>query len=204
MGFGRRHFFIAAAVVTLAATTLGGCGGSSSNPFDNPAPVSNQPGSTTGQKLSFVYFQKCINPIFLKDLPAQGGGTNTCAGAGCHALTGSGGALRLVPTATEVDLTNAANTPDVVRTSDMYKNYYSSQGEVVVGSTTQSRLLLKPQLQGVLHGGGLIFTDPNDPNIKLMEYWITHPAPQGQDEFSTAAANMFTPADPATGTCNTQ
>ena len=200
MGFRRRHFLIAA----IAATTLAGCGGSSSNPFDNPAPIANQPGSTTGQKLSFVYFQKCINPIFLKDLPAQGGGTNTCAGSGCHALTGSGGALRLVPTATAVDLTNAANTPDVVRTSDMYKNYYSSQGEVVVGSTTQSRLLLKPQLQGVLHGGGLIFTDPNDPNIKLMEYWITHPAPQGQDEFSTAAANMFTPADPATGTCNTQ
>ena len=200
MGFRRRHFLIAA----IAATTLAGCGGSSSNPFDNPAPIANQPGSTTGQKLSFVYFQKCINPIFLKDLPAQGGGTNTCAGSGCHALTGSGGALRLVPTATAVDLTNAANTPDVVRTSDMYKNYYSSQGEVVVGSTTQSRLLLKPQLQGVLHGGGLIFTDPNDPNIKLMEYWITHPAPQGQDEFSTAAANMFTPANPATGTCNTQ
>jgi len=200
MGFRRRHFLIAA----IAATTLAGCGGSSSNPFDNPAPIANQPGSTTGQKLSFVYFQKCINPIFLKDLPAQGGGTNTCAGSGCHALTGSGGALRLVPTATAVDLTNAANTPDVVRTSDMYKNYYSSQGEVVVGSTTQSRLLLKPQLLGVLHGGGLIFTDPNDPNIKLMEYWITHPAPQGQDEFSTAAANMFTPADPATGTCNTQ
>ena len=200
MGFRRRHFLIAA----IAATTLAGCGGSSSNPFDNPGPIANEPGGTTGQKLSFVYFQKCINPIFLKDLPAQGGGTNTCAGSGCHALTGSGGALRLVPTATAVDLTNAANTPDVVRTSDMYKNYYSSQGEVVVGSTTQSRLLTKPQLQGVLHGGGLIFTDPNDPNIKLMQYWITHPAPQGQDEFSAAAANMFTPADPATGTCNTQ
>ena len=165
MGFRRRHFLIAA----IAATTLAGCGGSSSNPFDNPAPIANQPGSTTGQKLSFVYFQKCINPIFLKDLPAQGGGTNTCAGSGCHALTGSGGALRLVPTATAVDLTNAANTPDVVRTSDMYKNYYSSQGEVVVGSTTQSRLLLKPQLLGVLHGGWLGLFDI-----------VTHPQQRGQ------------------------
>jgi hypothetical protein len=27
--------------------------------------------------------------------------------------------------------------------------------------------------------------------------------PQGQDEFSSAAASMFTPADPETGTCNT-
>jgi len=200
MGFRRRTLFIAA----IAATTLAGCGGSSSNPFDNPAPVANEPGGATGQKLSFVYFQKCINPIFLAQLPAQGGGTNTCAGAGCHALTGSGGALRLVPTATAVDLADPANTPDVVRNTDMYKNFYSSQGEVVVGSTTQSRLLTKPQLQGVLHGGGLIFTDPNDPNIKLMQYWITHPSPQGQDEFSTASASMFTPADPATGSCNTQ
>ena len=28
--------------------------------------------------------------------------------------------------------------------------------------------------------------------------------PQGQDEFSSAANGMFTPADPNTGTCNTQ
>lgn len=201
MVFRRRILFIAA----IAATALGGCGGSSSNPFDNAAPISNEPGTVTGQKLSFVYFQKCINPIFLTQLPAQGGGTNTCAGSGCHAsATGTGGAFRVEPNATAVDLTNAANTPDVIRTSDMYKNYYSAQGEVVVGSTTQSRLLTKPQVQGVLHGGGLIFTSASDPNIKLMEYWISHPAPQGQDEFSAAANNMFTPADPATGTCNTQ
>ena len=200
MGFRRRHVFIAA----IAATTLAGCGGSSSNPFDNPAPISNQPGSTTGQKLSFVYFQKCINPIFLADLPAQGGGTNTCAGSGCHALTGSGGALRLVPTATAVDLTNPANTPDVVRTSDMYKNYYSSQGEVVVGSTTQSRLLAKPLLQNVLHGGGLVFESEQDPNARLIAYWITHPAPQGRDEFSSASDGLFTPPDPVAGLCNTQ
>jgi hypothetical protein len=28
--------------------------------------------------------------------------------------------------------------------------------------------------------------------------------PAGADEFSTTAANMFTPADPNTGACNTQ
>jgi hypothetical protein len=28
--------------------------------------------------------------------------------------------------------------------------------------------------------------------------------PQGQDEFSSAANGMFTPADPNVGTCNTQ
>jgi hypothetical protein len=59
-------------------------------------------------------------------------------------------------------------------------------------------------VQGVLHGGGLIFADTNDPNVRLLQYWISRPMPQGQDEFSTASAAMFTPADPATGTCNTQ
>jgi hypothetical protein len=28
--------------------------------------------------------------------------------------------------------------------------------------------------------------------------------PAGQDEFSSSANNLFTPADPNTGTCNTQ
>lgn len=195
-------------LVALAALVVAGCGGSSSNPFDNPSAVVNDPGSVTGQKLSFAYFQKCINPIFLAQLQIQLNGTtstNTCAGSGCHAAaTGTGGAFRVVPTAATVDLTDPANTPAVIRTSDMYKNFYSAQGEVIVGSTTQSRLLLKPQLLGVLHGGGLIFPSATDPNVKLMEYWISHPAPQGQDEFSTATYAMFTPADPVTGTCNTQ
>ena len=195
-------------LVGLATLGVAGCGGSSSNPFDNPATIVNDPGSVTGQKLSFAYFQKCINPIFLAQLPIQLNGTtsiNTCAGAGCHAsATGTGGAFRVVPAAATVDLADPANTPAMMRTSDMYKNFYSAQGEVIVGSLTQSRLLVKPQLQGVLHGGGLIFPNATDPNVKLIEYWISHPAPQGQDEFSTATYAMFTPADPVTGTCNTQ
>ena len=195
-------------LVALATLGVASCGGGSSNPLDNPTTVVNDPGTVTGQKLSFAYFQKCINPIFLAQLQIQLNGTtstNTCAGSGCHAsATGTGGAFRVVPTAATVDLTDVANTPDVIRTSDMYKNFYSAQGEVVVGSTTQSRLLAKPQLQGVLHGGGLIFTSATDVNVKLIEYWISHPAPQGQDEFSTATYAMFTPADPTTGTCNTQ
>src|SRR3954470_24254877 len=103
-------------LVATAALALAGCGGSSSNPLDNPAPVVNDPGTLTGQKLSFAYFQKCINPIFLAELQIQLNGTtstNTCAGSGCHAsATGTGGAFRVVPTAAAVDLTNVANTPD--------------------------------------------------------------------------------------------
>lgn len=185
---------------------LASCGGSSGNPFDNPAPVSNPPG-TSGQHLSFAYFQKCINPIFLAQLQVQIGGTtstNTCASGGCHDnATGTGGALRVVSSAQPLDLSDPANTPDVIRASDMYRNFYSAQGAVVIGSTAQSRLLAKPLLLGVLHGGGLIFLSEDDPNAKLIKYWISRPAPQGQDEFSTATYSMFTPADPKTGTCNT-
>lgn len=187
--------------------SLTGCGGGGSDVLGNPPKVSN-PDVVAGQSLSFAYFQKCIDPIFLAQLPVQQSGstsTNTCAGGGCHdTVTGTGGALRLVPGATALDLSDPVNTPATVRTSDMYKNFYSAQAAVVIGSTTQSRLLTKPLLMGVLHGGGLIFLSEDDPNAKLIKYWITHPTPLGQDEFSVASNSMFTPPDPKTGTCNTQ
>jgi hypothetical protein len=90
----------------------------------------------------------------------------------------------------------------------MYKNYYSSLGESVVGAPDQSRILNKPLVRGVLHGGGLIFDDPESLGAKRIRYWINRPMPQGQDELSTAANTMFTPPDdPATGfasgACNT-
>jgi len=196
-----------AVALIIAATAAVGCGGGGSNPLGNPPLVTN-PAGVSGQKLSFAYFERCINPIFLAQLQINQGGTvstNTCAGSGCHAnATGTGGAFRVVPTAQSIDVTDPANTPDLIRTSDMYKNFYSAQGEVVVGSTTQSRLLAKPLLLNVLHGGGQIFANDQDANAKLIEYWITHPVPLGQDEFSTAAYSMFTPADPNTGACNTQ
>lgn len=190
----------------LLAFGLAACGGDGSNPIGNPPEVSN-PVGVTGQKLSFAYFQKCINPIFVARLQINIGGaisTNTCAGSGCHDnTTGTGGALRVVANAQPVDLSDPANTPDVIRTTDMYKNFYSAQGSVVIGAVTQSRLLTKPLVLNVLHGGGLIFEDLNDPNARLMQYWMTHPAPNGQDEFSTATYSMFTPAD-LSGTCNVQ
>ncbi len=191
----------------LGGLALAGCGGSASNPFDNPASVNNPPGAS-GQHLSFAYFQRCINPIFVAQLQIQVGGvtsTNTCAGSGCHDnTTGTGGAFRVVSNAQTLDLSDAANTPEVIRASDMYRNFYSAQGAVVFGSAAESRLLAKPLVMGVLHGGGLIFLSQDDPNAKLIRYWISRPAPQGQDEFSTATYSMFTPADPKTGTCNTQ
>ena len=191
----------------FAALVLGlaGCGGG--NPLSNPPEVSNPPGMS-GQALSFAYFQKCINPILLAQLQINVNGvvsTNTCAASGCHDnTTGTGGAFRVVGAASTLDVTAAANTPAVIRASDIYKNFYSAQGEVVFGSLTQSRILAKPRLLNVLHGGGLIFENDQNPNVKLIQYWISHPVAQGQDEFSTASYSMFTPPNPNTGVCNTQ
>ena len=193
--------FAAASLFALAA----GCGGG--NPLGNPPLVANPPGEG-GQKLSFIYFQKCINPVLLAQLQVNQNGlvsNNSCAGSGCHDnANGTGGAFRVVPSAQALDLSDPASTPDAIRASDMYKNFYSAQGAVVIGSAAQSRLLTKPLVRNVLHGGGLIFGDDQDPNVKLIEYWIGRPAPEGQDEFSSAADSMFTPPDPALGTCNTQ
>jgi hypothetical protein len=187
--------------LATAAAVLIACGGGGA--LDNPPDVANPPGAT-GQKLSYVYFQRCVNPVLNTELRVVINGVatnNTCAAGGCHDnTTGTGGALRLYGSAPAVDL---ALAPAAIRATDMYKNYYSSLGESVVGSPDQSRIMNKPLVRGVLHGGGLIFDSPNTPEAKLIRYWISRPMPQGQDEFSAAANTMFTPADPATGACNT-
>lgn len=192
----------AAAAAAVFATAMAGCGGG--NPLGNPPDVTNPPGSS-GQSLSFVYFQRCVNPVLIAQLALPGGGTGSCASSGCHDdRNGTGGAFRMLGSAVTVDLTNPANTPAVVRASDMYRNFFSAQGSTLIGGPAQSLLLKKPLVLGVLHGGGVVFGSANDPNAKLIEYWISRPMPQGQDEFSSAAAALFTPPDPATGTCNTQ
>jgi len=111
------------------------------------------------------------------------------------------------PAVTDADLTAAATdsaTATAIRATDMYKNFYSAQGTTVFGSPIQSRLFDKPLLLNVLHGGGRIFLSQDDPDAKLISYWINHPVPKGQDEFSSSSYGMFTPANPATGSCNTQ
>jgi hypothetical protein len=191
-----------ALLALLAAGALGGCGGSG-NPLDNPANVQN-PLATGGTRLSFLYFQRCVNPVFLAALPVTVNGVpalKTCAAAGCHDHSyGTGGAFRIIPGATAVDLTT--NTPAVVRASDMYKNFISAQAETNIGAPGASLLLEKPLLQGALHGGGQVFPDSSDANARRFSYWISNPMPSGQDELSPAGNNLFTPADANTGTCN--
>jgi hypothetical protein len=186
----------------IAVAVLAGCGGG--NPLSNAPDIVNPPGSSS-QSLSFVYFQKCIEPVLVDPIALPAGGTGSCASAGCHDnVNGTGGAFRTVAGAAAVDLSDPANTPAAVRQSAMYRNFFSAQGSTVIGSPASSRLLDKPLVQGVLHGGGLIFASPGAPQARLLAYWIGRPMPQGQDEFSNAAAAMFTPPDPATGACNTQ
>ena len=189
----------AGCVIALATAALNGCGGGGL--LDNPATLSN-PAATSGQKLSFVYFQRCVNPVLNTPLRVNINGvvsTNTCAAGGCHDnSTGTGGALRLMGTAPTADPAQGAAT---VRASDMYKNYYSSLGETVVGTADQSRLLNKPLVRGVLHGGGLIFETPDDAAAKVIRYWVNRPMPQGQDEFSDAAKSMFAGGDTVAGAC---
>jgi predicted CxxxxCH...CXXCH cytochrome family protein len=184
------------AAAGCAIVGLSACGGGT---------VSDPPLSGS-QTLAFAYFQRCVNPIFLKQLQITLNGvttTNTCAAARCHDnSTGTGGAFRIIPTAQVVDVTNPANTPDVIKASDMYKNFYSAQGETIIGAPSQSLLLNKPLVNNVLHGGGLIFASNQDPNVRLIEYWISNPAPQGQDAFSTATYSMFVGSDPMNGACN--
>jgi hypothetical protein len=180
----------------LLAATVAGCGGGS--PLDNAATIENPPG-TGGRKLSFEYFQRCIQPVLLAPL-ATG---NTCASSGCHDnVAGTGGALRVVPAAAVVD--TAALTPDAIHATDMFKNFYSAQGVTVIGSPSQSRLLAKPLVLNTLHGGGQVFASATEENARRIAYWISRPMPEGQDEFSSAGNSLFTPNDPRTGACNTQ
>lgn len=198
----------AAGATLLALISLASCGGGDgTNPLDNPGTVANPTGTVNGQKLSFAYFQRCVMPILRAQLPVNINGTmsvNSCAAAGCHDnVSGTGGALRLVAGAADVNLATAAAAPDATRATEMYRNFYSSQGETLIGAPQSSRLLNKPLVRTVLHGGGLIFASDTDANARIIRYWITRPMPAGQDEFSAAAANLFTPADVNTGTCNT-
>ena len=67
--------------------------GVGTNPFDNPPDVANPPAS--GQKLSFAYFQRCINPICSPGCRSLQGGTMTNTCAGCHDNATALAALRV-------------------------------------------------------------------------------------------------------------
>lgn len=203
---GMRAAF-AEAMLVVAAVSLPGCGGSEKNPVDTPPSVIND-GGLPGQRLSFAYFQRCVNPILVAPLQFVQGGvvvTSTCAASGCHDdATGTGGAFRLRPAAQPVDVLNPANTVDVIRASEIYRNFYSAQAQAIAGLPAGSPIYTKPLLLNTAHRGGRNLLDELDANARRIQYWINNPAPAGQDEFSPATYAMFTPANPNFGSCNTQ
>lgn len=193
-----------ALALLFGALGLAACGGGGGG-LDNPPNIANPDLSTSSRTLSFEYFQRCVQPIYLAELLVHLNGRdslNTCAASGCHDNEhGTGGSLRLIGAAPAIDLEDASNTPEVVRATAMYRNYVSSLGSVQFSSPADSRLLTKPMVRGVLHGGGLIFESADDPNARRIRYWISHPMPADQDEFGPNAHQMFSPPDPKTGAC---
>ena len=184
------------ALAALAA----GCGGG--NPLSNPPLVDNALAEGS-QLLSFAYFQRCIQPIFTTPLPVLdgSGATNTCASAGCHQDGRStGGALALDPAASVQDLATTAVAD--LRASAMYRNYLSARSTSIPGAALQSNLLRKPLVLNLLHGGGQVFANTDAQQAQRIAYWISHPMPAGQDEFSPSADALFTPPDSASGACN--
>jgi hypothetical protein len=184
------------AVASATAFAVAACGGG--NALDNSPDVVNTPGGGS-QSLSFVYFQECVNPVLVAQLALPAGGTGSCAASGCHDnANGTGGAFRMQGSAAPVDVASVGE--DAARLTEMYRNFFSAQGSSVVGAPTTSKMLSKPLVQGVLHGGGQIFADANSPEARLLAYWISRPLP---NEFN-AADSMFTPTGSDTRTCNTQ
>jgi hypothetical protein len=190
----------------LCAVLLGGCGGgNNANPADNPPDIANPTVLSTTKRLSFAYFQRCVQPILEAELPSTVNGVPTmgsCAASGCHdRRSATGGALRLVAGAQFQSFEpNPSNTTQL-RQSEMYRNFISAQAAVVPGQPADSLLLNKPLGNGVLHAGGVAFTSANDLNARVMAYWIARPLPEGQDEFS-AAGNLLFPIDVTSGVCN--
>ncbi len=191
----------------LLVAALSGCGGdgNNANPADKPPDVANPTVLSTTKRLSFAYFQRCIQPILEAELPTTVNGVPTvgsCAAGGCHdSRSAVGGALRLVRGAQFQSFEPNPSNVVQLRQSDMYRNFISAQAAAVPGQPEGSLLLNKPLGQGVLHAGGIAFSNANDLNARVLAYWIARPLPEGQDEFS-AAGNLLFPIDVTSGVCN--
>lgn len=210
-------FRLAAVALACTLAALTGCGGGG-NPLDNADTLEN-PTNTGGRRLSFLYFQYCVAPVFNAALEshitneATGVVTttiNTCSSSGCHAPGSTGGSLTLVPNApvraypatgplpqADIDALRNPSSPEAI-----YRNFISAQAAVVIGSPTQSALLNKPLVRNVLHGGGVVFETPTDANARIFQYWLQRPMPEGQDEFSRSLeSTMFVGGVASTTTC---
>lgn len=196
----------AAALAAGLIASVAGCGGGDSNPFGNPPLVANARVGG-GQSLSFEYFQHCVYPVLVARLPiTQNGVTsvNQCSSSGCHDIVnGTGAALAVVNGAAPVSTIAPGFDAAATRVGDMYKSFYSAQAAAVVGAPQDSRLLNKPLVRKGFHGGGLVFAGADDPNARILAYWITNAMPLGQDEFGAAGLALFSAQPPSSASCLT-
>ena len=133
------------------------------NPLDNPPTVSNPTAHRQTSSCPSPTSRSCINPIFLAQLPIH----SATARLDQHlrrrrvaTTTPTAPAARFVscPTRSRSTSPNPANTPDVIRASDMYKNFYSAQGDGGDRlADAEPRCSPSRWCNGVLHGGGLVF-----------------------------------------------
>ena len=162
----QRTAVAAACVHRAAAVAVSGCRcGGGSNPLDNPADVA-EPARTRRAR-------SCRSPTSRSASTRSSWRScrSTCNGAIVDQHLRRRRAATTTPTAPAalcaswqrrrpIDLTDPANTPDVDPRQRHVQELLLGAGlEVVIGSPTQSRLLAKPMLLNVLHGGGLVFAD---------------------------------------------
>jgi hypothetical protein len=155
--------------------------------------VANPPGAS-GQKLSFLYFQRCVNPVLNTPLPVRIGGnttTNTCAAGGCHDnVSGTGGALRLLGSAAPVD---ASALPDArARQRHVQELLLIARGKRGRQSRPEPPAEQAAGAQHTARGRPGLRDGGRPIAAQLIRYWINHPMPAGR----TNSAPRPTPCSP--------
>ncbi|GMR20824.1 MAG: hypothetical protein BMS9Abin36_1421 [Gammaproteobacteria bacterium] len=139
--------------------------------------VEDGPGGNT---LCFNYFQSCINPILDENIAGK-----TCSASGCHRQGEAfGGAFRTDPTAAD-------------GSTEMLANFISAKGATNLNNAANSKLLTKPLVSGILHGGGVVFTTA-DPQYSEILYWINNSVTAQDDPicdnlFNGTACQIYNP-----------
>lgn len=118
--------------------------------------------------LDFDTYNTVVSPILLRNTADP---LFTCARATCHRKGESNAAVGGF-------FLNGIGAG--VGTQESVINYLWTLANVDIANPGQSPLLLKPLAEaagGVLHGGGPIFADTNDPNYQALLNWIQNPVP---------------------------
>lgn len=161
------------AATLLSLVALAGCGNT----------ITPQPVQANGSTLCISDFERCVNPVF--DAVINGRtGPATCAAAGCHAQSsGSGGAFKIYP------------KPAPGSTESM-ANFFSARAFADLNNPPASRLLQKPDADGIPHAGGDIFPNSSDVCRAAITAWISN---RVDDENAPSCGSCTVPATASCG-----